>query len=75
MGNDLISRLNKIEDKLKALKSGEVLDISNLNEEETRVISQVYSKDYFMRGPLKDEENKGKYILAFMKNYGSGKNA
>ena len=75
MRNSLISRLNKIESKLKALKSGEVLDISNLNEEEAKIIVQVYSKDYFMRGPLEDEENKGEYILAFMRDYRSEKNA
>jgi hypothetical protein len=69
MKKDLTSRLHEIDNRLNALKPGEVLDISSLNEEEVKVITQYYSKDYFMRGPLEDKDNKGKYVLALMVDY------
>lgn len=75
MKKSLLDILNEINNKLKGLPVGKVLDISNLDEEYAEVISKVYSKDYFMKGPLEDKENKGKYVLVFMKNYRGKKNA
>ena len=75
MKKNLLNILNEINNKLKVLNIGEVLDISDLDEEDAQIISRVYSKDYFMKGSTEDKENKGKYVLAFMKNYREKKNA
>jgi CMP-2-keto-3-deoxyoctulosonic acid synthetase len=75
MAKELIDLLNEINNKLNNLDTREVLDVSNLNENEVKIISQVYSKKYFMRGPTEDKENKGKYVLAFIGIFGGNKNA
>lgn len=69
MGKKLINLLNQIDKKLENLKVGEVLDISNLEDTEAGIISKVYSKEYFIKGPVEDKENKGRYALAFIANY------
>jgi len=71
----LLDMLNEINNKLNDLKAGKVLDISDLNEEDAKIISRVYSKEYFMKGPIEDKDHKGKYVLAFIKNYRGIKNA
>jgi len=75
MGNDLLKKLNEIGNKLKDLEVGKVLDVSDLTEDEAKCIVKIYSKKYFVRGPLDDKEHRGKYVLAFMVNYRSKKNA
>lgn len=75
MSEDLIDRLFKIDEKLKVLKVGEVLDVSNLKEEEVKTMVQLYSKQYFLRGPVEDNEHARRYVLAFMSNSRGNENA
>ena len=75
IAKELMNLLNEIENKLKTLEVGKVLDVSNLTKEEAKAISQTYSKQYFMNGPLEDKNNNGKYVLAFMVNYRGKENA
>jgi len=75
MAEDLADRLNKIDEKLKNLESGNVLDVSNLTQDLAKALVHLYLNKYFIRGPVEDKDNKGKYALAFIVNYGKSKNA
>ncbi len=57
-----------VHEKLNKLEDGNVLDISQLNEEEAETLKNFYGDNYFIRGPVKESNNK--YALAISKiNY------
>ncbi len=61
----LTKRLQKIDEELKSLEIGKVIEVYNLDEEEGTSICKYYKKKYNIRGPSKDEKNPGKYFVVF----------
>ncbi len=61
----LIKELQEIDEKLKSLKAGQVIEFSDLDKKQGTSICRYYGNKYNVLGPFADDIHSGKYIVAF----------
>ena len=65
--NKLTKKLDKVDQGLKKLGIGKVLDISDLDKETIESIKALYAENYNILNPIVDPNNPGKYVLGILK--------
>lgn len=62
-GNEL---LNKLEENLKILSRGKILDVGKLDIVDAHILKRKYGNSgYVVYGPQEDNFNPGKYAISF----------